>query len=92
MMYEIQCPNCSRALVIPAHTPEELQEYWQHHQNSGLDFYCPACQSPFKGLCQKMTHPEKQWPVIVDINGSRFNYHSERLDRLFKNLKEPGYL
>ena len=91
-MYEVQCPNCGIALVVSANTQEELNEFFANHTESGLDFDCPKCQNAFKGLCAEPKHNVGVWNVIIDKDGCRFNYARERLDKLFEDQRQPGYL
>lgn len=89
-LYEIQCPNCGRALVIPANTYDELNAFFANHTESGLEFYCPGCRNAFKGLCEEPKHNLDVWDVIIDKDGSRFNAARERLNKLFEDAKQPG--
>lgn len=90
--YEIQCPHCGGALVVPANNSDELQEFWKEHQESGLDFYCPGCRNSFKGLCEQPRHSEDVWENVVDVNGARFNAAQKRLNKLFELARGYNYL
>lgn len=91
--YEIQCPNCGGALVIPASNKKELQEFWKNCMDNKDSFCCPACQYVFQGLLEKCNFPaEDDWGKVVDVDGSRFKDAQKRLDRLFAASNEPQYL
>jgi len=90
--YEIQCPGCSCALVLPANNDEEVQEFWRMHRESGLAFHCYRCGRVFEGLLERMGNPDDDWGIMVDKNGSRFDIARKRLDELFEVAKGPQYL
>lgn len=90
--YEIQCPNCGCALVIPANNQEELRVFWENHRSCNACFGCPSCQHTFRGLLGKCSAEVDRWEQVVDIDGSRFDDAQKRLDKLFAVSNEPQYL
>ena len=89
--YEIQCPRCGGALVIPANNDAELQEFWKSCE--GAKFLCPGCGKTFRGLCEKTDFPiEDEWGITVDKNGSRFGRADKLRRELFEKQRDPYLL
>jgi phage terminase large subunit GpA-like protein len=86
--YEIQCPHCGGALVLPANNDEEVRAFWESCQD--MEFLCPSCRQTFRGLCEKTDFPqEAAWGITVDKNGSRFNRSEKLRLKLFEMSRDP---
>lgn len=88
--YEIRCPNCGSALVVPADTDKECAQILTHFHKVG-EFHCPACRHNFQGL-GNVPNPVAPWRPLVDKNGASFNFAKELLDAHFERATQHQYL